>query len=199
MKDNHRDQYLRQEWSAYPQAPMTTLSVARARLKSAGKEDFWLGGEVVEVSDTALKIAAQGETQAWKNLKVELASILRPGDKVAVRQSGGELRVILLAPALREQARSALKVGVARQWQEFLGKIRAHFQQEGYLEVQTPSLVPCPGFEPTLEPFFVELKKGRSLQKLFLPTSPELHLKRLLSQGWSEIFEIRSCFRNNEF
>jgi len=58
--------------------------------------------------------------------------------------------------------------------------------------------VVCPGLEPTLDPFSVRLIKNNTETKLFLPTSPELHLKKVIAQGVTEIFEITPCFRNDE-
>ena len=83
-------------------------------------------------------------------------------------------------------------------WNRFVHTIRRYFKDNGFMETPTPSLVMCPGVEPNLEPFVTTLSLGKNQTKLFLPTSPELHLKKLLAQGWSEIFEIKSCFRNGE-
>ncbi len=33
----------------------------------------------------------------------------------------------------------------------------------------------------------------------FLPTSPEIHLKKALALGWTDIFEIKNCFRKGDF
>ena len=76
--------------------------------------------------------------------------------------------------------------------------VRKYFNQKGFIETPTPSLVTCPGMESEIEPFSTSLSIGKRKERFFLPTSPELHLKRLLSQGWTEIFEIRQCFRNEE-
>jgi lysyl-tRNA synthetase class 2 len=50
----------------------------------------------------------------------------------------------------------------------------------------------------SLEPFETEFILGSSQTKLFLPTSPELNLKKLLAEGADRIFEIAPVFRNNE-
>jgi lysyl-tRNA synthetase class 2 len=52
--------------------------------------------------------------------------------------------------------------------------------------------------EVELQPFSTEHNWGAQKNRLFLPTSPEIHLKKLLTMGWSEIFEIKKCFRNEE-
>ena len=84
------------------------------------------------------------------------------------------------------------------QWMDFLNHVRTFFRGKNLLEVQTPTLVNCPGTEPFLDLFSTELVMGSRRQKFYLPTSPELSLKKLLAQGYSEIFEIKNCFRNGE-
>ncbi len=84
-------------------------------------------------------------------------------------------------------------------WQEFLIILGEFFKGRGLAQVASPSLVVSPGFEPSLEPFFTSFRvPGQDCRPLFLPTSPEIHLKKMLAQGWTDIFEIRSCYRNGE-
>jgi lysyl-tRNA synthetase class 2 len=68
--------------------------------------------------------------------------------------------------------------------------IRAFFCSEGFLEVETPLLVPTVAPEKYITPFTVD--------GWFLSTSPEMHMKRLLAAGYSKIFQICHCFRKNE-
>jgi lysyl-tRNA synthetase class 2 len=46
--------------------------------------------------------------------------------------------------------------------------------------------------------FSTELTKGQKRKKVYLPTSPELHLKKALALGYGPLFEIKNCFRNDE-
>jgi len=81
-----------------------------------------------------------------------------------------------------------------------LNQIRSHFNSRGFLEVETPLLVRSPGMEPTLEAFrtrFTPLGNAPS-QDLYLPTSPEFHMKRLLADGYKRIYQITRAFRNEE-
>lgn len=82
-------------------------------------------------------------------------------------------------------------------WLHFLQDVRRFFLQQTFIEAQTPTLVECPGTEPSLNP----VRTNAEVYSLpaYLPTSPELHLKRLLALGWSRIFEIKNCFRNQEY
>src|SRR6185369_16768750 len=62
----------------------------------------------------------------------------------------------------------------------------------GFLEVETPVRVPCPGMEPYLKAYPVG---GTGL---WLRTSPELHMKRMLAAGAERIFQLAPCFRDDE-
>ena len=107
-------------------------------------------------------------------------------------------RVVRVAPASREPVPMRVPPERLKKWNAFLGGIRSFFESRDFLEIATPSLVACPGTEPTLESFETFLKKGSQLQRVFLPTSPELHLKKTLAQGYEKIFEIAKCYRNGE-
>jgi lysyl-tRNA synthetase class 2 len=68
--------------------------------------------------------------------------------------------------------------------------IRRFFVEQGYLEVETPQLIPI----PTPEAHTDTIKAGH----FHLHTSPELCMKRLLSAGYKKIFQITKCFRDSE-
>lgn len=92
-----------------------------------------------------------------------------------------------------------LNLDLLQKFSSFTFEIRQFFHQQGFLEAVTPTLVKCPGTEPFLEPFTTEVCKGQTKQKFYLPTSPEIHLKKILCNGAKDIFEIKNVFRNNEF
>ena len=79
--------------------------------------------------------------------------------------------------------------------------LRRFLESEGYQEVETPSLVPAPGMEPHIDPFAVpfsaRMESGPS-RLLYLITSPEYAMKRLLADGFGPIFQICKAFRNGE-
>jgi len=77
--------------------------------------------------------------------------------------------------------------------------IREFFREEGFVEVETPCLVPAPGLEPHLNALEVScsVAQGRS-QKRYLHTSPEYCMKKLLGQGWEKIFQVCHVFRDGE-
>ena len=73
---------------------------------------------------------------------------------------------------------------------EIIQSIRKFFIDRGYLEVETPVLIPAPAPEGNIDA--LESRKG------FLHTSPELCMKRLLAAGYSKIFQVCKCFRDYE-
>jgi lysyl-tRNA synthetase class 2 len=68
--------------------------------------------------------------------------------------------------------------------------IRSFFEGKGYLEVQTPKLIPAPAPETHIDA--VPAGDG------YLQTSPELFMKRMLASGYERIFQISTCFRKGE-
>jgi lysyl-tRNA synthetase class 2 len=68
--------------------------------------------------------------------------------------------------------------------------VRRFFEARGFLEVETPLLVPSPGLDLHLDAFE---SAGR-----YLITSPEYQMKRLLGDGYTRIFQIAKCFRKGE-
>jgi lysyl-tRNA synthetase class 2 len=76
---------------------------------------------------------------------------------------------------------------------------RAFFGARGYTEVETPYAVRAPGEEVHLVPFATERRSpygGR--ERLWLHTSPEFAMKRLLVSGAGPIFQLARVWRNGE-
>ena len=73
--------------------------------------------------------------------------------------------------------------------------VRAWFEREGFLEVSTPARVRSPGQEVHLDAIPAGQTDG---DPHWLITSPEYHLKRLVADGMSPIFEICRCWRAEE-
>ena len=78
--------------------------------------------------------------------------------------------------------------------------VRAWFAREAFVEVETPALVVSPGLEPHLFAFETRLRDphGGPERALYLRTSPEFTLKKLLAAGMPRIFELARSFRNAE-
>jgi elongation factor P--(R)-beta-lysine ligase len=76
-----------------------------------------------------------------------------------------------------------------------LDVVRDYFRGQGFLEVDTPLLVPCPGLDPNVDSLG-SVTRGARVD--WLITSPELHMKRLLVGGLPRIFQLARCFRAEE-
>ena len=77
-------------------------------------------------------------------------------------------------------------------------KIRDFFTNNNFTEVETPIMTPMPGMEPHLTPFETTLHTPTKNHPLYLNTSPELQMKKLLSQDFGNIFNITKVFRDTE-
>jgi lysyl-tRNA synthetase class 2 len=73
---------------------------------------------------------------------------------------------------------------------QLLTAIRSFFVQQDFIEVETPVRLPA----PALERYINAIPAG----DWYLRTSPELHMKRLLVDGVSPIFQMGPCFRAGE-
>ncbi len=72
-----------------------------------------------------------------------------------------------------------------------LGAVRAFFSGRDFLEVETPTRIPCPAPELHID--------AEPSGNHFLCTSPELQMKRLVASGeYPRIFQICRCFRQGE-
>jgi len=83
---------------------------------------------------------------------------------------------------------------------EILARIRAFFSAREVLEVETPVLASAPVTDLHIEALSCRYRGpgadgGRDL---FLQTSPEFAMKRLLAAGSGPIYEICKAFRNGE-
>lgn len=68
--------------------------------------------------------------------------------------------------------------------------VRLFFEENGFLEVETPIRIPAPAPEVHID--------AQESGSWYLHTSPELCMKRLLASGFEKIFQICKCFRQNE-
>ena len=103
--------------------------------------------------------------------------------------SRGDFRPTAALQALRVQAR-------------MLQSIRRFFDSRGFWEVTTPLLSADATVDPNLCPFVARWvpagaahERGRDL---YLQTSPEFAMKRLLAAGADAIYQVTKAFRNGE-
>ena len=87
----------------------------------------------------------------------------------------------------------------ARARARLVTEVRKTFAGMGYEEVETPCLVPAPGMEPHIDPFLAPFRPMEGdARPLWLHSSPEYAMKRLLAEGWERIFQVARVFRNGE-
>jgi lysyl-tRNA synthetase class 2 len=77
---------------------------------------------------------------------------------------------------------------------KLLSAVRRFFDERGYFEVDTPLLSHDRVVDPHLEPFVVT----GAAAPLYLQTSPEFGMKRLLAAGARAIYQIGHVFRAHE-
>lgn len=78
--------------------------------------------------------------------------------------------------------------------------IRAYFDAQGFDEVETPILQVCPVIDTHIRAFATELRgvNGEIEKNMYLHTSPEFAMKKLLVGGMNKIYQICHVFRNAE-
>ncbi len=89
-------------------------------------------------------------------------------------------------------------VELLKQRAHILQRIRIFFVERELTEVETPIFSHFAGTEPNLNAVTADLKlRGKSCEG-FLQTSPEYAMKRLLSAGMGDCFQISRVFRADE-
>lgn len=81
---------------------------------------------------------------------------------------------------------------------QLLAAIRDFFRRKDVLEVETPLLCQATGTDPQLDFFSTRFHYSPDNPSLFLQTSPEFAMKRLLAAGCGSIYQICKAFRNGE-
>lgn len=83
---------------------------------------------------------------------------------------------------------------------DIINGIRRFFTERAVLEVETPSLSSAAVSDPHLFPFATDYvpEGGGAAQRLFLHTSPEYPMKRLLAAGSGCIWQLSRVYRNGE-
>lgn len=90
------------------------------------------------------------------------------------------------------------KVKLEAQFQ-LLWAIRQFFSRQGFLDVMPPPMVQNPGMETHIHPFKVGHANTLRFSEWYLNTSPEFHMKELLSMGFENIFTLGYAFRDEPY
>jgi len=82
---------------------------------------------------------------------------------------------------------------------QILKLIREWFWEQGFMEVEAPTIVKLPGQELNLSPMKINIHDERGQEfGGYLHTSPEYTMKKMLAAGWNKIFYLGKCFRDQE-
>lgn len=83
---------------------------------------------------------------------------------------------------------------------EILHRTREFFNSHGFLEVETPILSADTVVDRHLDPFHIDIPRsfGATSNKMWMQTSPEFGMKRLLAAGANAIYQIAKVFRQDE-
>lgn len=175
--------------AAYPPFRGRRTTIAEALAEAGGQVAGRIGKRAGETT-----LHDESETIA-----VTLDSDVNDGDWVTghlERAQDGTHRlasIVVLAPSrtISPDPHLPEKLPRLRARAEIVQAGRTFFHENGFLEVETPSRVRCPGLETHLRAF-------PAGQDRWLITSPELHLKRVLAAGAERIVEFARAFRDDE-
>ena len=94
----------------------------------------------------------------------------------------------------------AKRYGFLKKRQAAIKAIRAFFDAQGFDEVETPILQTAPGCEVHLHGFKTDLLAAdrQSAREMWLHTSPEFAMKKLIVAGVEKQYQICHVFRNAE-
>ena len=128
-----------------------------------------VGGDDVRVGDL---VRCEGPLDAARVIEAQ-----RPA---AFARAGGDVARVLFGGAGRALVARAAALAATRRW----------FDSEGFVEVETPVVVPSPGLDVHLAA--IACDGG------YLVTSPEYQMKRLVAAGLPRVFQLARCFRSGE-
>lgn len=92
----------------------------------------------------------------------------------------------------------AVSVETLRQRAKIVSSMRAFFDGQGFVEVETPVRIDAPAPEPHIDCPEVLPPRSNRGAITYLRASPELQMKKLLAAGMDKIYQIGPCFRENE-
>lgn len=182
-----RQFYLENQWDPYPSIEPAACCGSLLELSDLGAH--WKLVLERNFDKNTYQVSKHADEPQW-------LEILLVGDKISI--SGD--RICLLSPRLESLKLQNHSFGSdqAKAWSEFVKRVKLYFEGQNFIEIATPSLVASPGMEVFLEAFSTQWHRGSQSKTMYLPTSPEFHLKKALAQGFDKIFEVAKVYRNNE-
>lgn len=146
-------------------------------------------GDFIEISGTLFTTKRGEKTIEAREFRVLVKSLLPLPEKWhGLKNVEERFRKRYLDMLMNPEVRSRLELRG-----KLFAELRRIFDENGFMEVETPILQPLPG-GALAKPFKTYLNALK--MDLYLRISPELYLKRLLVGGFEKIYEIGRCFRN---
>lgn len=185
-----RNNFLQNHWKKYPNP------------KCLKYQDQLICGRVVHIGHRIVKIKRNQLVfdLEWSTLNCEIdeflgesinPELLRVGDVIAFNKKGSTF--YLLSPN-KNQSFKEQSCDLSN-WTSYINTIRNYFVEQGFDEARTPYLVTSPGVDAHID--FLQVVGTKTNKQWTLPTSPEIHLKKLLCQGVDRVFEMKTCFRDD--
>ncbi|QFU02572.1 Elongation factor P--(R)-beta-lysine ligase [Halomonas sp. THAF5a] len=94
--------------------------------------------------------------------------------------------------------RPSAEIATLRERARLIAEVRAFFAEREVWEVETPVLGHGGSTEVHLASLSAEATTPAGCERLWLQTSPEFHMKRLLAAGSGPIFQLARSFRDGE-
>ena len=192
-----------------PKNPPIQKTESLSRFFHKGKPvPCWLAGRYRHQNQNSFQLFSQGTSLNLFRTEAQAKEMqhLQTGDwiRLLLKDTEGHfsrwelLQKSPISTPSRTETTSLRFLQFAADWEAFLNSVKSFFNGRALEFIRTPSLLKATGTEPHLQPLKTKATLRGKAKELFLPTSPELSLKKLLCLGATDFFEIKKCFRDGE-
>ncbi len=173
-----------------PDYPARTVRTCRIANLCPDRE-CTLAGRLTRKDDEAFLSDETGTIRVEVSDSIVTGSIIEAAGRWRIHTFAATTSKVLVPAVANGDRQNRKRIHQLRA--DVLREIRTFFNARDFTEVETPLLIRSPGMEPHLRAFETDTESGRHL---YLPTSPEYAMKRLLSEGLERIYQICKSFRD---